>query len=466
MSESHILSPEIVKACDIRGVVGTDLTEVDAYAIGRAFGTMIGRMEKKRCIIGYDGRHSSPLLADETVRGLQASGIDVLMIGLVPTPVVYYAVPFCHAGAGIIVTASHNPPEYNGFKFVLDDAVFHGDSIKQLVRICRGADYDNGEGTLEKIDIIDDYINYLYTFVSLRKGYAPSVVWDPGNGATAVVLDRFIAKIPGIHTIICGKVDGDFPYHHPDPSLRGNMVMLQQKVMELHADLGIAFDGDGDRVGVVDNEGCIVSGDQLLTIYACDLLSRHPGASIMSEVKASRLFYDEVKAHGGLPIMWKVGHTNQKERMWKEGIPLAGETSGHIFFQENNGYDDALFSAVKLLNILSSSQKTLAAMRKEFPAYYNSGEIRLPLPADRRIKVIEQIRKQLETSDRSFTDVDGLRVPSGSGFWLLRGSNTQPHMTIRCEAASKKGLEQCISDLREQLLLAGIDYDRQKVVME
>ena len=329
----------ILKACDIRGVVGTELTSEGAYHIGRAFGTILHTEGRKSCAVGYDGRHSSPELTENLITGLTACGIEVLFAGLVPTPVIYHIVKTYPADSGVIVTASHNPPEDNGFKFLFNDELFHAERIQQLAKISRDGGYFDAAspGVVTKIDIIDQYIDYL-TSVLPKKGL--KVVWDPGNGASAAIIHPFIEKLPGDHLVICGTVDGSFPNHHPDPCKPKNMKMLSEKVLSEQADLGIGFDGDGDRIGVVDGKGRFVTGDHLLVIFARDFLKNNPGESVMSEVKVSSFFYKDVLAQGGKPVMWKVGHAYQKEKMQKEGIGFAGETSGHIFFRDNFGFDD------------------------------------------------------------------------------------------------------------------------------
>jgi len=456
MQKKHTFSDEILKACDIRGIVGEELNEKDALFIGRSFGTALVRRNKKSCVVGYDGRLSSPGLTDSLISGLIECGIHVVNIGLVPTPAVYFALAHLEADAGIIVTASHNPAEYNGFKFLTQEGPFHGESLQEFAVMSAGGDFAAGEGSCREQDITDEYIDYLIGFLDLPFQKEISVVWDPGSGAAAAVLAPFLARLPGKHKTICGEVDGTFPHHHPDPSLPENMKHLQEAVKEAGADLGIAFDGDGDRIGVVDSEGVMLYGDQLLVIYARDFLQANPAEPVMSEVKASRFFYDEVKARGGKPVMWKVGHTNQKEKMKEESIQLAGETSGHIFFGENRGYDDALFASVKLLNILSESPLSLTDMRREFPNMYDSGEIRFSLDSAGRERLVTEIRERLAAEGRSFVDLDGIRADCADGFWMLRGSNTQPHITIRCEAATKEGLDACLKDMYGQLELSGI----------
>ncbi|OQY32433.1 MAG: phosphomannomutase/phosphoglucomutase [Spirochaetaceae bacterium 4572_59] len=456
MKQKHKISNEILKACDIRGIVGSQLDTQDAYFVGKAFGSILIRKAEKSCIVGYDGRLSSLELSQKLIQGLQESGINVIDVGLVPTPVVYFAIHHLKADAGIIVTASHNPSEYNGFKFQLKDRPFHGDDIQEMGELCAAGCFSSGSGRYNKADIKDAYVEYLIGFLDVPESCDLSVVWDPGHGASAAVLSAFLKRLPGKHYAICNEVDGTFPCHHPDPSLEENLEHLKQAVLENEADLGIAFDGDGDRLGIIDGKGKMLLGDQLLVLFARDLLKRRPASKIMSEVKASRFFTDDVISHGGEAVIWKVGHTNQKEKMRFENIPLAGETSGHMFFEENRGLDDGMFASVKLLNILMAHPLKLSEIREAFPRYHDSGEIRIPLETAKRKALIEEITLRMIHDKRSFLDIDGIRTETADGFWMIRASNTQPHMTIRCEAASEEGLRDCMADLDRQLELSGI----------
>lgn len=461
LSTGHHFSSEILKSCDIRGIYGRDLHSEDAYHIGRAFGTFLRKERLRTCAVGYDVRISSPELADRLIKGLRECGIDVTMLGMIPSPTVYFAVKKFSFDAGLVVTASHNPAKYNGFKFVLYDRLFHGPMIEDLGRISEGGLYTESEqsGALSEMNPVDEYISYLRSFRLSPEGNPLKIVWDPGNGATAVVLPRLVETLPGEHRIICETPDGSFPNHHPDPNLPENMEMLRDSVLDFGADCGIAFDGDGDRIGVVDGKGRILQGDQLLVLYARDFLRENPGETVMSEVKASSFFYDDIRRHGGIPLMWKVGHSNQKEKMRQEGIGLAGETSGHIFFMENFGFDDGLFAAIKLLNILGKSPLSLTEIAETFPKFHDSGELRLQLDGAERNRLVKEISSRLREAGRNFIDLDGVRVPCADGFWMLRASNTQPHITIRCEAASSEGLKLCLEEMREQVKISGIDFD-------
>lgn len=461
----HHFSPEILKSCDIRGIYGRDLHREDAYHMGRAFGTFLRKSRLRTCAVGYDVRVSSPELADLLISGLRECGIDVILLGIIPSPTVYFSVKKLHLDAGVVVTASHNPAEYNGFKFVLHNGLFHGSMISDLGRRSERGSYTSAErpGTLTEKDVIEDYIEYLLSFLDKPKKKLLKVVWDPGNGATAVVLPDLVKRLPGEHRIICGEPDGHFPNHHPDPNLPENMQMLRKKVLDFHADCGIAFDGDGDRIGVVDGKGKILQGDQLLVLYARDFLKENPGETVMSEVKASSFFYEDIKKHGGLPLMWKVGHSNQKEKMLEAGIRLAGETSGHIFFMENHGFDDGIFAALKLLNILGKNTLSLAEITASFPELCDSGELRLQLEERERNRLVREISLNLKKEGRDFIDLDGVRVPCADGFWMLRSSNTQPHITIRCEAQNPESLQHCLGDMKSHVKAAGVDYETHRL---
>ncbi len=453
---SHEFAPEILKPGDVRGIFNKELFPRDAYFAGRSFGTRMLRSGYSSCAVARDGRLSSDTLVSEAVSGLKDSGIDIINLGLIPSPALYYAVSHHEYQCGMMITASHNPAEYNGFKFLTEEGPFHGSDIQSLAEICRRADYTSGRGSISTRDILPDYVEYLISFLKPGKGKDLSVVWDPGNGAVGAVINQFVKKLPGKNHVICGDVDGTFPNHHPDPTIEENVAMLKDTLLRTGADIGIAFDGDGDRLGVLDSEGYLLYGDQLLAVFARDFLAEHPGASVMSEVKASRFFYEDVLAHGGNPIMWKVGHSNQKERMVAEGIGLAGETSGHIYFAENRNNDDGLFASIKLLNILSGNSMSLTDIRKGFPVYKDSGEIRIDVDAEKRARVLNEIEGRLTQEGREFSAVDGVRVSCGDGFWIVRCSNTQPHITIRAEAASSDGLDACLDEVRNQLNLSGL----------
>ncbi len=476
---THIFEKSILKAYDIRGIVDKNLNEIDAYFIGKSYGTFLRRNKRNTCVLGYDGRHSSQAYSNFVAKGLLETGVNVVNIGLMPTPAVYFALFFLDKSAGIIVTASHNPPEYNGFKMLTNAEPVWGDNILKLGEISASGDFEVGKGTLTFKDIREDYIGFLLNVLKDKKDSAfgmldffekfkisnnkeckqdsLKIVWDSGNGATSGIVKEIVKRLPGTHKTICDTVDPDFPNHHPDPAIAKNMKMLQDEVLKNHFDLGIAFDGDGDRIGIVDNEGFIFYGDQLLDVLARDFLKDFPGEKVMSEVKASKVLYDDIVKYGGQPVMWKPGHSSQKAKMKSDNIKLAGETSGHIFYGENHNFDDALFAAMKLIKYISTNNIKLADIRKAFPRTYASSEIRVKVSDDRRFQIPSEIAERMRQHGRKFNTIDGIRVDTDDGWWLIRASNTEPAITVRCEALSPEGFELCKNEIVNQLNLSGCD---------
>ncbi len=356
---SYRFDPTVLREYDVRGIVGRTLNRPDAVAIGRGFGSVVVEQGGRRVAVGYDGRLSSPALVAAVVEGLAASGLEAVRIGRGPTPMLYFAV--CHLGldGGVMVTGSHNPPDYNGFKMMLGTKSFWGEDIQKLGRRVVEGKVASGVGAVHDTAVIDDYV------ARLARDYAGTrslkIVWDPGNGAAAEATNKLIRKLPGTHIVINGEIDGTFPAHHPDPPDARNLVQLQETVRRERADAGIAFDGDGDRIGVVDGEGRILWGDQILSILARDVLADAPGATIIADVKASAAVADVVSDAGGTPLYWRTGHSIIKSKMAEMKAPLAGEMSGHIFFSHKwYGFDDALYAAVRLLSIVAKGKQSLA----------------------------------------------------------------------------------------------------------
>ena len=455
----HTFEKSILKQYDIRGVVDKQINNEDAYYVGLSYATLLKRKYKKNsCVVGYDGRHTSPEYSKQVIKGLRECGIDVVNVGLVPTPVVYFAIHNLNKDAGIIVTASHNPPEYNGFKMLTNEEPVFGDDIQQLGIYAANDDFEKSttEGSYEEFNIKPNYFKFILDHLNLGDRKL-KIMWDAGNGAVASILKDIVAKFPNENLTMCDVVDGNFPNHHPDPAVEKNMEMLKKAVVENHCDFGVGFDGDGDRIGVVDNKGFLLYGDQLLIILAREFLKDHPGEKVMSEVKASKVLYDDIKAHGGIPVMWKPGHSAQKSKMKSDNIKLAAETSGHMFYGENHNYDDALYAAVKLMNFMSRSNETIADIREAFPKTYATSEIRVTVGDDKKFAIANEIAERMKKAGRKYVDVDGIRVETEDGWWLVRGSNTQPDITTRCEALSPEGLEKCKADLKHQLNLSGYD---------
>jgi len=457
MAFSHRFDPTCLREYDIRGVVGKTLSEADAFAIGRCFGSVVARKGGRSVAVGYDGRLSSPALEASLVAGLKASGMEVIRIGCGPTPMLYYAARTLPADGGIMVTGSHNPPDHNGFKMVLANKPFFGRDIQEIGRMAaEGEVVPEAAGSERRLDISGPYIERLAEDWDGGNRHL-TVVWDPGNGSGAEIVTRLVAKLPGEHIVLNAVVDGTFPAHHPDPTVPKNLAQLIAEVRHLKADLGIAFDGDADRLGVVDDEGEILFGDQILAILARDVLKAYPGATIIADVKASQGLFDEIARAGGRPLMWKTGHSLVKAKMAETGAPLAGEMSGHVFFADRwYGFDDGIYAGVRLLGIVARMDTPLSEARKALPHFVNTPELRFDCPEARKFAVVEEVKARLAAAGATFSDVDGVRVTTPDGWWLLRASNTQAVLVARAEARDPAGLERLKAGLAEALAASGI----------
>ncbi|UYN93188.1 MAG: phosphomannomutase/phosphoglucomutase [Enhydrobacter sp.] len=454
--KAHKFDPTILREYDIRGIVGSTLKVADAAAIGRAFGTLVRRNGGKRVALGYDGRLSSPELAAACIDGLTAAGVDVTDIGCVSTPMLYYAVWHLEMDGGIQITGSHNPPDYNGFKMMMGKKSFFGADIQTLGAIAAGGDFESGKGALEKKNILEAYAERLLKDV--KPGRKLKVAWDTGNGAVGVSIRAVVSRLPGEHFILNETVDGTFPSHHPDPTVPKNLEQLVAEVRKRGCDLGIAFDGDGDRIGAVDGKGRILWGDQLMILWARDVLKGHAGATIIADVKASQALFDEIARAGGTPLMWKTGHSLIKSKMAELGAPLAGEMSGHIFFADTfYGFDDALYCGLRLLNIVAATDESLAEMRDKLPQLVNTPELRFDCAEERKFRIVDEVKARLEQVGAKLSDIDGVRVNTPDGWWLLRASNTQAVLVARCESASEPGLERLKGELRAALAASGVE---------
>lgn len=455
MTASHKFHSTVLREYDIRGIVGDTLTEADATAVGRAFGTVVARGGGKTVCVGYDGRTSSPVLEQALVDGLKAAGMHVVRVGLGPTPMLYFATRDREADAGVMITGSHNPPEYNGIKMMLGKGPFYGAMIQELGTIAAAGAFASGEGSDETVDVQDAYVDRM-----LRDYDGPrdlKVAWDAGNGSTGEILRRLVARLPGEHIVLFDEIDGTFPNHHPDPTVEKNLVDLKKAVADNHCDIGIGFDGDGDRIGAIDHTGRVVWGDQLLAIYSADVLATHPGATIIADVKASQTLFDEIARLGGKPLMYKTGHSLIKAKMAETKSPLAGEMSGHIFFADKwYGFDDALYCAVRLIGQVSRSGKTLADLRDVLPEVVNTPETRFQVSEERKFAVVEEVKARLVAAGADVNDIDGVRVNTPDGWWLLRASNTQDVLVARAEAFNAEGLERLKGQAVAQLEQSGI----------
>jgi phosphomannomutase len=454
----HSFHPTVLREYDIRGIVGQTLKPEDAFAIGRCFGSIVARQGGKRVAVGQDGRLSSPDLEPQLVAGLRACGLEVLRIGLCATPMLYFAAYAQETDGAVMVTGSHNPPDYNGFKMMLGKKPFFGKDIQEIGRMAAEGDVVPASvaGSDRRLDIAEDYAaRVLRDYDGGERKLR--VVWDPGNGSAAEITKLLASRLPGEHFVINGTVDGTFPNHHPDPTVAKNLEQLIAEVAREKADLGIAFDGDGDRIGVVDDEGHVLFGDQLMVILARDVLKARPGATIIADVKASQVLFDEIARAGGQPLMWKTGHSLIKAKMAETGSPLAGEMSGHIFFADKwYGFDDAPYSAVRLLGVVARMGRPLSALRAELPQVINTPELRFDCPEERKFQVVAEVKRRLAAEGAKVQDVDGVRVLTEDGWWLLRASNTQAVLVARAEAKSAAGLERLKAHLARQLEASGL----------
>ncbi len=456
MSFQHTFDPTSLREYDIRGVVGRTLHDADAFAIGRTFGTVVSRAGGKTVAVGYDGRLSSPHLAAALVEGLKASGMDVLRVGRGPTPLLYFAATTLETDGAVMVTGSHNPPDYNGFKMMLGKRAFFGAEIQTLGTMAAAGDVvAETHGSDRPVDVVGSYIDRLLQDYDGKRDL--KVVWDNANGAAGEVLQRLVKRLPGQHIVLNPVIDGTFPAHHPDPTIAKNQEQLIGAVRAETADLGIGFDGDADRIGAVDDAGTMLLGDQLMVVLSRDVLREHPGATIIADVKASQVLYDEIAKAGGKPLMYKTGHSLIKAKMAEIKAPFAGEMSGHIFYADKwYGFDDALYVAVRLMGIVGRMDGKLSAVTDALPHVVNTPELRFDCDDTRKFEVIEEVAARLKTEGARVNDIDGVRVQTDDGWWLLRASNTQAVLVARAEARDEAGLDRLKQALVTQLTASGL----------
>jgi len=445
----HSFHPSLLKEYDIRGIVGETLFEEDAYWVGRCFGHIVLEQSGKAIAVGRDGRLSSPQLASALIQGFCEAGLDVYNVGVGPTPMLYFSEYSLPVDAAIMVTGSHNPPSHNGFKMSLHRKPFFGESIQALSKL-KPCQQTNGLGKIYEKNLLPPYVERLLQGLEFNPEF--SIAWDPGNGATVDVLKTLLQRLPGKHILLNGEMDGHFPSHPPDPSDPENLVQLQQAVLENKCDLGIAFDGDGDRLAAIDSKGHILCGDQLLLFFATDLLKRNPTASILFDIKASQGIFDKVNSLGGQAIMWKTGHSHIKAKMADSGALLGGEVSGHFFLKENYyGFDDGIYAGLHLFSLLSQSSQTLADFYEDLPSFPSTPEIRIPCVSEKKFQIPQNIKDRLRSQGYSFNDIDGIRVHLKEGWWLLRASHTQDVLVARCEGYTHQGLEYVKQHLKDEL---------------
>jgi len=443
----------IFREYDIRGVYGDDLTDALAEQIGRAFGTRIRRRGGRRIAIGYDIRPSGPSLRAALVSGLCATGVDVVDIGQCPTPTLYFSLFHLDVDGGAMITASHNPSEFNGFKLCEGRTSLFGEQIQEVRALLDRRDYEHGAGRVVRAEtVLSDYADDMVKrFGAIQTGRPLKVAVDCGNAAAALVAPGILKRLGcAVIPLFC-EPDGRFPNHHPDPTVPANLVDLIAAVKTGHADVGIAFDGDGDRIGVVDERGTILWGDQLTLLFAERILRDHPGAAIISEVKASQILFDEVTRRGGKAIMWKAGHSLIKQKMKETGALLAGEVSGHLFFADRHfGYDDAIYAACRLIEILAMDPHPLSSHFAHLPKSHTTPEMRVDCADDRKFDVVARCRAHFAKT-HSTLDIDGVRILFEGGWGLIRASNTQPALVLRCEAHTPERLGEIERTLRDFL---------------
>lgn len=459
LKSNGVLQSNIFREYDIRGIAATELPDSGVQLLGQAIGTYLQRQGGKKLALGRDTRLSSPRLHEALLRGLMASGCDVVDIGIVPTPVLYYSVFHLPADGGVMITGSHNPPEFNGFKVLAGAATIYGEALQEICGLIEAGDLAEGCGSVREADVVTPYVAEVASQFHFARRVR--VVVDAGNGTGGPVMHRILERLNTEATEMFFEMDGRFPNHHPDPTVPSNLQPLIEKVLETRADLGIAFDGDTDRIGAVDETGRIVYGDQLMIVYGREILSRKPGAVFIGEVKCSQLMYDELAARGGHPIMWKTGHSLIKAKMKEAHAELAGEMSGHMFFADRYyGYDDALYAACRLIEILAASAEPLSGHFAGLPKTVVTPEIRFDCPDDVKFAVVERAAEQLRSRYKT-VDVDGARVLFAHGWGLVRASNTQPVLVMRFEASSEELLNQYRAEL-ESVVTRAMDSVRKK----
>jgi phosphomannomutase/phosphoglucomutase len=449
------MNTHIFREYDIRARVGRDLDEEGVYRVGRALGTYYRKHQKRLIAVGRDCRESSPAWQNALVRALGDSGLDLVEVGIVPTPVLYFAVRHLKADGGVIVTASHNPPEYNGFKICCGPHTIFGEDLQELKRLCQEGEFSSGQGSVVSRDVMTAYVDYVSQNIKLRRPLRVGV--DGGHGTAGPVALELLTRLGcEVFPLYC-EMDGRFPVHEPDPVVAANLAHLQSLVLKEGLDLGVAYDGDGDRLGVVGPDGQIIWGDQLLVLFARDILRRHPGATIIGEVKCSQRLFDDVARHGGRALMWKTGHSLIKQKMVEEGALLAGEMSGHLFFADRYfGFDDAIYATGRLLEILAAAGRPLPQLLEGLPDLVATPEIRRECPEEAKFQVVERLKARLR-GRMDFIDLDGVRLKTPEGWGLVRASNTQPVLVLRFEAVSEaklKELQGFLEGLLEEELAA------------
>lgn len=452
--EQPQIAPVIFRAYDIRGVVGDTLTESAVYEIARAIGSMAHERGQQGIVVARDGRDSSPALCEALIKGLTSTGRDVIDVGMVPTPVLYFATHHLETGSGVMITGSHNAAEYNGLKIMLGGNTLSGDDIKEIQSRTISGEHAVGQGDIRHADISADYVRRITEDIPVALGSSLKIVVDCGNGVAGTLAPQLLNAIGHDVIELYCDIDGKFPNHHPDPSQPENLKDLVDKVKAEGADVGFAFDGDGDRLGLVDAEGNIIWPDRQLMLLAKDVLSRNQGANIIFDVKCSRYLKSIIESNGGVPLMWKTGHSFIKNKMKEVDAPLAGELSGHIFFKERwYGFDDALYTAARFIEIFTNAKETPTELFAELPEGISTPELRVPLPEDQHVGFMEELIDKMTVSGAEISDIDGLRIEYSDGWGLARPSNTSPNIILRFEGENEAALERIKSEFRAAIQL-------------
>jgi len=447
----HNFKKTILREYDIRGIIDEDLNSIDALYLGKAFATLLKKQKFKNVVVGYDGRISSINFEKELVKGLSSKGINVYKIGLVPTPLLYFTMYSKKYDSGIMITGSHNPSNYNGFKMLLKNKSIVGKDILDLARISsKGIFVNDKKAKIKKILIKNKYLSFLKNSSNIKKNI--KVAWDPGNGSSGEVVSKLIKKIKGKHFIINGKIDGNFPSHHPDPTVPKNLKQLINLVKKKKCDLGFAFDGDGERLGVVDNKGRIIFADKIVAFLARDVLLNNPNSKIILDIKSSQVVFNEIKKLNGNPIFWKTGHSLIKKKMKETKAIFAGEMSGHIFFADKYyGFDDAIYASIRFLNLYCDSDNSLSKLFDSMEKSYNTPELRFNSTETEKFLIVKKLKNILKKENKKFIDIDGVRYSNNYGWWLVRASNTQNIIVARCEANNQENLKKIKLNLKNSL---------------
>jgi phosphomannomutase len=460
MLSSHRFHASLMRAYDVRGIVNLTLFAEDAYYFGQVFATEVFNQTGHATIcVGYDGRLSSPVLAEALIDGLMASGAEVVPIGLGPTPMLYYAAHQFNANGGLMITGSHNPPNYNGIKCVIDDRPFFGEQLQGLATMAAAGQWRTHPGGLhpDASHIATEYTRRLAA--EKPQCHDLKIVWDPGNGAAGNIIETLVTQLPGTHTVINATIDGNFPNHHPDPSIHENMLQLINTVRQQGADIGLAFDGDGDRLGIIDRTGHLWRGDQLAALFAWDIANQSPEATILMDVKSSHYLETFLEKQSCTPLICKTGHSHIKAKMREIKATFAGEASGHYFFADRyEGYDDGLYAAVRLLELVGRRKLDLATWYAQLPVTEDSGEVQIACPEADKITIISKIKHHLVEAGGKFSDLDGVRVVTSQGWWLIRASNTQAVLIVRVESHDPASFLRLRQQVTEMLAKVGLAY--------